>query len=87
MQLIYWSGGRGSTEFVRHGEEKAEIEGLFLIEKPSSFYEKASEFGIEIEEGIVILQRIFTQNGKSVCRINGKMVTISIFHEVGSNIS
>ena len=23
-------GGRGSTEFIRHGETKAEIEGLFI---------------------------------------------------------
>ena len=25
-------GGRGSSDFVRHGENRAEIEGLFLIE-------------------------------------------------------
>ncbi|WP_278342508.1 AAA family ATPase, partial [Parageobacillus thermoglucosidasius] len=30
IQLLI--GGRGSAEFVRYGEEKAEIEGLFLLD-------------------------------------------------------
>lgn len=79
-------GGRGSTEFVRHGEEKAEIEGLFLIEKGHPCYEKAFQFGIEIEEGMVVLQRTLYKTGKSVCRINGKLVTISILREIGSTL-
>ena len=31
-------GGRGSSDFVRHGEERAEIEGLFLLENASILY-------------------------------------------------
>ncbi|MCM3599647.1 DNA repair protein RecN [Robertmurraya korlensis] len=80
-------GGRGSSEFVRHGEEKAEIEGLFQLESlthPS--YQKAEEFGIEIEEGMLILRRDISQSGKSVCRINGKLVTISTLREIGSTL-
>ena len=33
-------GGRGSAEFVRHGEEKAEIEGLFQIEDHHPCFQK-----------------------------------------------
>lgn len=80
-------GGRGSAEFVRHGEEKAEIEGLFQLEDinhPS--YKKAGEFGIEIEEGMLILRRDISQTGKSVCRVNGKLVTISTLREIGSTL-
>lgn len=80
-------GGRGSSEFVRHGEEKAEIEGLFQIDSlthPS--YKKAEEFGIEIEEGMLILRRDISQSGKSICRVNGKLVTISILREIGSTL-
>jgi DNA repair protein RecN (Recombination protein N) len=80
-------GGRGSSEFVRHGEEKAEIEGLFQLESlthPS--YQKAEEFGIEIEEGMLILRRDISQSGKSVCRINGKLVTISTLREIGATL-
>jgi DNA repair protein RecN (Recombination protein N) len=81
------TGGRGSAEFVRHGEDKAEIEGLFQIENPNHpVYGKALEFGIDIEEGMVILRRDIFRSGKSVCRINGKLVTISILREVGATL-
>jgi DNA repair protein RecN (Recombination protein N) len=80
-------GGRGSAEFVRHGEEKAEIEGLFqLNENHHPCYAKALEFGIEIEEGMVVLRRDISKTGKSVCRINGKLVTISTLREIGSTL-
>ena len=38
-------GGRGSSDFVRHGEERAEIEGLFLLENASTVYDKAAGIG------------------------------------------
>lgn len=80
-------GGRGSSEFVRHGSEKAEIEGLFQLEDPNHpCFAKASEFGIELEDGMAILRRDISKNGKSVCRINGKLVTISTLREIGSTL-
>ena len=80
-------GGRGSAEFVRHGEDKAEIEGLFQIDDPNHpVIGKTMEFGIEIEEGMVVVRREISRTGKSVCRINGKLVTISILREVGSTL-
>ncbi|MDQ6599584.1 DNA repair protein RecN [Bacillus salipaludis] len=80
-------GGRGSAEFVRHGEEKAEIEGLFQLDHDGHpCYLKAMEFGIDIEEGMVVLRRDISRSGKSVCRINGKLVTISTLREIGSTL-
>jgi DNA repair protein RecN (Recombination protein N) len=80
-------GGRGSSEFVRHGEQKAEIEGLFQIDGPDHpCYRKSREFGIDIEEGMVVLRRDISRTGKSVCRVNGKLVTIAALREIGSTI-
>lgn len=80
-------GGRGSSEFVRYGEDRAEIEGLFLIEdEQHPCYTKAFEFGIEISEGMIVLRRDISRNGKSVCRINGKLVTIAILREFGRTL-
>lgn len=80
-------GGRGSAEFVRHGEEKAEIEGLFQVESENHpLFIRAQEFGIDIEEGMIILRRDISKSGKSVCRINGKLVTISTLREIGSTL-
>ncbi|MEH7886871.1 DNA repair protein RecN [Bacillus sp. JJ1609] len=80
-------GGRGSAEFVRHGEDKAEIEGLFFIDgEHHPCYSRAAEFGIDIEDGMIVLRRDISASGKSVCRINGKLVTIAVLREVGSSL-
>ncbi len=80
-------GGRGSAEFVRHGEKKAEIEGLFYLDTAlHPCYAKSQQFGIDIEDGMVVVRREISVNGKSVCRINGKLVTIGILREIGSTL-
>ncbi|WP_108670851.1 DNA repair protein RecN [Peribacillus acanthi] len=81
------AGGRGSSEFVRHGEEKAELEGLFSIdESKHQVKDKADEFGIDISEGMIVLRRDISESGKSICRINGKLVTLSILREIGRSL-
>jgi DNA repair protein RecN (Recombination protein N) len=79
-------GGRGSSDFVRHGEDRAEIEGLFLLENATTVYDKAQELGIQIEDDMIVLRREITKSGKSVCRINGKLVTIAILREMGGSL-
>jgi DNA repair protein RecN (Recombination protein N) len=80
-------GGRGSSEFVRYGEKKAEIEGLFwLDDEEHPCYKKLNEFGLEAEDGMVILRREISAQGKSVCRVNGKLVTISTLREIGATL-
>ncbi|WP_347862781.1 DNA repair protein RecN [Salimicrobium sp. PL1-032A] len=82
IQLL--TGARGSVEFVRHGAKRAEIEGLFIIGEDHAVYAKAEEFGVEIgEDGMVVLQRSITHQGKSICRVNGKLVTLGILKEFG----
>lgn len=79
------AGGRGSQEFIRHGATKAEIEGLFQIEgEAHPVYQKLADFGIQASDGDVLLRRELNGKGKNVCRINGKLVTISILREVGA---
>jgi len=80
------SGGRGSSEFVRFGTEKAELEGLFLVEPDHPSVSVLKEMGIDPEEGMIILKRDIYPNGKSVCRVNGKLVTISSLREVGRTL-
>lgn len=85
VQLL--AGGRGSQGFIRHGADKAELEGLFMIEDDTHPVVSAlKDFGIETEEGAVILRRDINTHGKSVCRINGKLVTIAIMREIGSQL-
>ncbi|HSI65997.1 MAG TPA: DNA repair protein RecN [Planococcus sp. (in: firmicutes)] len=79
------AGGRGSQEFIRHGAKKAEIEGLFSLDNEKHpVFQKMVELGIDLSDGDILLRRELNDKGKNVCRINGKLVTISILREVGA---
>ena len=85
IQLL--AGGRGSVEFVRHGTTKAEIEGLFSVEnKDHPIYKVGENYGIEISDSMVVLQRTITSGGKSICRVNGKLITLAILREFGKKL-
>jgi len=79
------AGGRGSVEYVRHGENKAVLEGLFTIEDPKhAIYKLFAEYGIEYDsEGMIVLHRTISAKGKSICRVNGSLVTLAILREFG----
>ena len=81
------AGGRGSQEFIRHGAKKAEIEGLFSLDDDQHpVFRRLEEFGISWSDGDILLRRELNDKGKNVCRINGKLVTISILREVGASL-
>src|SRR5690625_1537054 len=75
VQLL--TGSRASVDFVRHGADKAEISGLFTIPDINhQVHQTCEEYGIEIEDDMLVLDRTITNKGKSVCRVNGKIVTL-----------
>lgn len=75
-------GSRASVEVIRHGANKAEIEGFFSVEKNQSLVQLLEENGIELADELIIRREIF-QNGRSVSRINGQMVNLSTLKAVG----
>lgn len=85
VQLL--AGGRGSVEYVRHGTKKAEIEGLFIIDGTEHpIFQVSKQYGIEIEDDQIVLHRTITAGGKSICRVNGKLVTLAILREFGKTL-
>ncbi|WP_075618045.1 DNA repair protein RecN [Paenisporosarcina indica] len=81
------AGGRGSQEFIRHGAKKAELEGLFFIQDAQHpVFQKLLDVGIDADDDSIILRRDINDHGKSVCRVNGKLVTIAILREIGGSL-
>lgn len=76
-------GGRASSDFVRHGASKAEIEGLFFFEKTPELNSALLELGFEELDSEIILRREIFANGRSVCRINGQMVNLTRLRQIG----
>lgn len=78
-------GGRASTDFVRHGADKAEIEAIFELVANHPAKPILTEWGMEEEESVIIRREI-TAGGKSTCRINGRTVTLAMLSQLGSHL-
>ena len=78
-------GARATTDVIRHGVPKAEIEGLFSIENSLPLQEIFDEQGIDLGDEIIIRREIL-QNGRSVSRVNGQMVNLSVLRAIGQHL-
>ena len=68
LQII--SGGRFSKEMIRKGETNSYVE--------LCMYEPENEMSID---GNIIVSREISSNGKNMCKINGRMVTVNELKE------
>ncbi|TCS96372.1 DNA repair protein RecN [Hazenella coriacea] len=80
------AGGRASSEFVRHGSQKAEIEALFELAPTHPVRPLLVEWGLDEDVDILLIRREITANGKSTCRINGRMVTLAMLKQIGRKL-
>ncbi len=72
-------GARINKNLVRFGESRALVSGAFSISEELS--NLLLEAGIEADDEIIINREI-TEDGKSIARINGNMVTASFLREI-----
>lgn len=78
-QLI---GIRASSDFVRHGEKKAIIEGIFDIDNSKEAITILEDLSIDTTEDFLIVKREIFSTGKSMCRINNQIVTLQDLRKV-----
>ena len=78
-------GARATTDVIRHGAPKAEIEGLFSVENSRLLQEIFDEQGLEMGDEIIIRREIL-QNGRSISRVNGQMVNLSVLRAIGQHL-
>lgn len=77
------AGSRGSSDYIRQGANKCALEAIFDVPKQPEFLALADELGLELEEGVLIVQRDIALNGKNVCRVNGRTLTLANLRRVG----
>lgn len=88
-------GDRATTDMVRAGADRAEVEGIFRL-APANSEENTSIAGQVLEklttEGLddpdaprtLILSREVRLNGRNIARINGRAVSLQILSEIAS---
>lgn len=76
-------GQRTSRELIRTGADKAFVSAAFSGMAP----ELTEELGIQPEaDGTLLLQREIQTDGKNVCRVNGRPVTVGQLRALGARL-
>ncbi|MGI5998391.1 MAG: DNA repair protein RecN [Lutispora sp.] len=77
-------GGRFNKDDIKSGADKAIIQGLFIVPDGTlDIDEKLLNIGVNPEEDkTLLIQREVSISGKSLCRINGQAVTLTMLKSI-----
>ena len=80
-------GGRASSESVRAGCDSAVVEAVFNISDVPDVEALLLEQGIDPEpDGTLIVTREVSRQGRSRCRLNGRIVTLTALSAIGERL-
>lgn len=80
-------GSRASADFIRSGRDKATVQATFYIAQLPWMVTRLDELGLDLEEDhLLILSRDISHSGKNHCRVNGRLVSLGVYREVGSGL-
>lgn len=71
-------GGRATTDYIRHGLEKASVEGIFS-NIPESTAEMLIDEGYPLDDGLLFLAREISNQGRNLCRVQGRIVPLTLY--------
>ncbi len=78
-------GTRANRDIIRSGADYAEVRAIF--EKFNNIeLRELSEMDTELEDGQLMLSRRVYADGRSIAKINGKTVTVSMLRDVASKL-
>lgn len=77
-------GNRVTKDVIRTGTDKATVEAVFHLDV-NLLNNELSKFGLPLsEDGILILYREISNNGRNSCWINNRAVTMSTLRDIGN---
>ena len=82
-------GQRANRDLVRKGSQKSTLEGLFYLENPvkDTINTILKDYGIDIDpNNYLLISREIHKNGRSVSRINGRTVTLTMLNKITENL-
>ena len=82
-------GGRVDSEMIRAGANLAHVEGLFELDETSGALLQPiiDAEGLEGDEaGVILLGREVRREGRHVCRLNGRAVSLSVYRTVTEHL-
>ncbi len=77
-------GARTNKSLVRFGEKKATVCAMFTLNEKTE--KLLTENGIETDDETFVISREIYDDGKSIARINGSMVSLTILREISHSL-
>lgn len=77
-------GERASSDVVRAGAERASVEAVFDVEGVSAVRRKLDDYGLRLEDGLLILRREVALEGRNRAWVGGSPTTAGIVGDLGS---
>jgi DNA repair protein RecN (Recombination protein N) len=79
-------GERTDSDAVRTGADKAVVEAVIGVEDSPEVLRILDDAGISPEDGRIMVSREVQATGKSQCRINGRVSTVSLLKEITDHL-
>ena len=77
-------GARTSRDLIRTGTDKAFVSAEF--DAVAASLGALAELGVEPEDGVLLLQRDIYADGRNLCRVNGRPVTVAQLRALGTSL-
>lgn len=79
-------GGRADAELVRAGASRALVNVVLNLTDNQHVIGKCLDLGIPLEDGILYVQREVLAEGRSQCRVGGKLIPVSALKQLGQQL-
>lgn len=79
-------GERASSDVVRAGAPRAEVEGVFDVGGNAAVLAVLDEHGLEPEDGLLIIRREIAAGGRGRVWVNGAAATVSLLAVLGEHL-
>jgi DNA repair protein RecN (Recombination protein N) len=79
-------GGRAGVDLIREGETQARVEGVFQLPDDERLCATLADYGLDGEDGTLILARELSRTGRSTARVNGRAVPLSVVQRVSERL-
>lgn len=82
-------GGRCRTDLIRIGRDRALVQSGFDITNNELLARKLDAYGLasgDTGEELLILTRELHRQGRNLCRVNGRIVNLSVFQELAGHL-
>jgi DNA repair protein RecN (Recombination protein N) len=75
-------GDRSSTDFIRTGENRAFIEGVFEIEGNTPLEDMLADAGVDTSDGEALIRRELVANGRGRIFINNQVANVGLLKSI-----